>query len=165
LSTQGCGGNLELRRLDLGRTREMTHTTPELRSAAERLLALEMAVGKRTAIQVPAAVRVSERLRHVLSTLLGKAGYRALLARALALAKVEAPALEPVLVEADGSLEGLSVVHDGKRRFADGEVILVGHVLGLLVTFIGEALMLRLVNETWPKARLDDLDFDKGTSP
>jgi hypothetical protein len=142
----------------------MTRATPELRTAAERLLGLEMAAGKRSAIQAPAAARVSERLRNVLSTLLGVAGVRALFARALTLAKVEAPELKAVKIEADGSLEGLTLVDDHKRRFSDGEVILVAHVLGLLVTFIGEALMLRLVNETWPKASLDDLDFDKGTS-
>jgi hypothetical protein len=145
--------------------REMTRVTPELRTAAERLLAIEIAEGKRTTIQVPAAARVCERLRNVLSTLLGPAGFGALLARALTLAKIEAPELKAVQIEADGSLGGLSLVDDGKRRIANGEIILVAHLLGLLVTFIGEALMLRLVNDTWPKARLDDLDFDKGTSP
>lgn len=148
-----------------GLGRRMRRTTPELRTAAERLLVLEIAAGKRTTIQVPAAARVSERLSNVLSTLLGAAGYRALLARALTLAKIEAPELQAVQIEADGSLNGLSLVDDGKRRIADGEIILVAHLLGLLVTFIGEALMLRLVNDTWPKASLDDLDFDKGTRP
>ena len=62
----------------------------------------------------------------------------------------------------DGSLAGLSP-DDGldQDERADGEVVLVAHILGLLVTFIGEALMLRMVNDAWPKARLDDLDFDK----
>lgn len=140
----------------------MTRITPELRTAAERLLTLEIAARKRTTSQVPAAERVSERLSNVLSTLLGGAGFRALLARAVTLAKIEAPELKAVRIEEDGSLGGLSLIDDGKRPFADGEIILVAHILGLLVTFIGEALMLRLVNDTWPKASLDDLDFDKG---
>jgi hypothetical protein len=143
----------------------MIRTTPELRTAAERLLELEAAAGKRAGAKLPAATRVNERFRHVLSTLLGAAGFRALLARALILAKAEAPELSAVQVQADGSLEDLSIDDgDGKRRFADSEVALVAHLLGLLVIFLGEALMLRLVNDTWPTAGFDDLDFDKGTN-
>jgi hypothetical protein len=140
------------------------HTTPELRTAAERLLGLEAAADKRNDVK-PSAARVSDRLRTVLSVLLGAAGYRALLARALTLAKVEAPGLKTVNIEPDGSLEGLGSGRDGKRRFTKGEVIFVAQLLGLLVTFVGEALMLRMVNETWPKATFDDLDFDKGRRP
>jgi hypothetical protein len=145
----------------------MTRTTPELRTAAERLLGLEAAAGKRAVAKLPAATRVNERFRQVLSTLLGAAGFHALLARALILAKAEAPQLSAVQVQADGSLEDLTLSideGDGKRRFADAEVVLVAHLLGLLVAFSGEALMLRLVNDTWPKASFDDLDFDKGTN-
>jgi len=143
----------------------MNRTTPALRTAAERLLGIEAAAGKRAVAKLPAATRVNERFRRVLSTLLGAAGFRALLARALILAKAEAPELSAVQVRADGSLENLSIdEEDGKRRFADAEVVLVAHLLGLLVTFLGEALMLRLVNDTWPTASLDDLDFDKGTN-
>lgn len=142
----------------------MIRTTPELRTAAERLLALEAGAGQRAVAKLPAAARVNERLRQVLSTLLGAAGFRALLARALTLAKAEAPELSAVQVEADGSLAGLSVDESGKRHFANGEVVLVAHLLGLLVIFVGEALMLRLVNDMWPKASFADLEFDKGTN-
>jgi len=38
-------------------------------------------------------------------------------------------------------------------------VTLLAQLLGLLVTFIGEALTVRLVREVWPKVPLDDLDF------
>jgi len=131
----------------------MSRTTPALRAAAERLLKLE-ARGTR---KLPRAALVSERLRRVLSTLLGAGGFNALLARAVTLAKAEAPALSALRVQADSSLLGLSE----DAGSADGEVVLVAHILGLLVTFVGEALMLRLVNDAWPKARLDDLDFDK----
>jgi hypothetical protein len=145
----------------------MIRTTPELRTAAERLLGLEAVAGKRAVAKSPAATRVNERFRQVLSTLMGAAGFRALLARALILAKAEAPELSAVQVQADGSLGDLTPsidAGDGKRRFADGEVVLVAHLLGLLVTFLGEALMLRLVNDMWPKVSFDDLDFDKGTN-
>jgi len=134
----------------------MTRTTPELRTAAERLLKLEAAESS-GASKLPTTALVIERLRRVLSTVLGAAGFHALLARAVTLAKAEVPAMTAVQAQADGSLVGLSADDD----VAKGEVVLVARLLGLLVTFIGAALMLRLVNDAWPKARLDDLDFDK----
>ena len=38
----------------------------------------------------------------------------------------------------------------------------VAQLLGLLVTFIGEELTLRLVREVWPKLSPNNLDFGKG---
>jgi hypothetical protein len=141
----------------------MIRATAELRTAAERVLGLETAASKRGATKLPAAAAVSDRLRRVLSTLLGTAGFRALLARAVTLAKAEVPEMMAVVVQLDGSLAGLSLDDAlGKNGFTDGEIVLVAHILGLLVTFVGEALMLRLVNDAWPKAKLNDLDFDKG---
>lgn len=133
----------------------MIRTTSELRTAAERLLKLEAAESRGT--RKPATALVSEHLRRVLGALLGAAGFKALLARAVTLAKAEVPTLSALQINADSSLVGLSEDDD----FADGEVVLVAHILGLLVTFVGEALMLRLVNDAWPKASLNDLDFDK----
>jgi hypothetical protein len=145
----------------------MRRATPELRTAAERLLSLEATTGKKAgSANLPAVVRVAERLRRALSSFLGAAGFRALLARALTLAKSGRHELSAVEVLPDGSLDLHGVVlHGGKHSFADGEIVLVAHFLGLLVTFLGEAMMLRLVSDVWPKARLDDLDFDKGTEP
>ncbi len=136
----------------------LPRTTPALRTAAKRLLELETAT--RSASNLSATARLNERFRQILSTLLGVAGFHALLGRVVTLAKAEASELSAVQIHADGSLEGI-IVHD-KRRFSDGEVVLVAHLLGLLVTFVGEGLMLRLVHDVWPKAVLDDLDFDKG---
>jgi hypothetical protein len=134
----------------------MIRTTSELRAAANRILRLETAAGKRSK-SAPATL-VVEQLRRVLTTLLGAAGFRALLARAVTLAKAEVPELKSVAVELDGSLAGLNL----EDELGDGEVVLVAHMLGLLVTFVGAALMLRLVDDAWPKAKLNDLDFDKG---
>ncbi len=133
----------------------MVRTSLQLRTAAERLLALEAA--SRGADKLPTAVRVTDRLGKLLGSLLGSAGFQALLARAVRLAKAELPALRAVGVQADGSLEGLDELSGH-----DGEIVLVAHILGLLVTFVGEALMLRLVSDAWPKARLHDLDFRQG---
>jgi hypothetical protein len=85
----------------------------------------------------------------------------ALFVRAVTLAKREVPELIGVVVEADGSLSGLGVDQLDKDTLADGEVVVVAHMLGLLLTFIGPALMLRLVSDAWPKASLSDIDFDQ----
>lgn len=140
----------------------MIRATPSLRTAAERLLGLEARAREDRAATLPAAARVAERLRRVLAPLLGAAGFRALVVRAVALAKREVPELSGVVDEADGSLSGLGVDQLDNDTLADGEVVVVAHILGLLVTFVGVALMLRLVSDAWPKASLNEIDFDEG---
>jgi hypothetical protein len=95
---------------------------------------------------------------------MGKVGFRELLSRALALANAEVPWLRAVHVKADGSFEGLDELGaqvDPDEIF-EGRVVLLAQLLGLLVTFIGEDLTLRLVREVWPKLSLNNLDFGKG---
>ena len=131
-----------------------------LRDVAECLLRYEAVAAKlKKPRSETAAFHVSEKLRHLLSTLLGAAGFRALLARALHLATAEVPELRPVEIKTDGSLAGLSKVARDARgtQLAKGEVLLITELLALLDTFIGEALMLRLVEDVWPKATLDAL--------
>ena len=96
---------------------------------------------------MPAGLRVSEKLRRPLSKLVGSSGFRSLLARALTLAKAQAPGLSAVQIKPDGSLEGLSDL--GNHDQAAAGVILIAQLLGLLVTFIGESLMLSLVLDAW----------------
>jgi hypothetical protein len=43
------------------------------------------------------------------------------------------------------------------RAIAEGEVVLVADLLGLLVTFIGPALTVQLLGDVWPN--LDDLNL------
>jgi len=96
---------------------------------------------------------------------MGKAGFRALLSRALALANAEVPSLRAVRVNADGSLEGFEELYAQlpPEEFFEGRVVLLAQLLGLLVAFIGENLTLRLVREVWPKLpRPNDLDVSKG---
>jgi hypothetical protein len=144
----------------------MSRATPELRRLAERLLRLE--AGKRAAESgTAAAARVCEKLRLVLTVFLGAAGFRALLVRALSLTKLEAPGVKTAQVGADGSLEGMNEVESTSDRgkIAREETILVAHLLGLLLTFVGEALMLRLVQDAWPKVSLEAVDIDEGDDP
>lgn len=142
-------------------------TAKQTTNAAERLLGYERVSAGSAPGGATAAFRVSEKLRRVLSLLLGAGGFRALLTRALVLAQAEAPWLRAVQVTPEGTLEGLgepdSPSSDG--RIAKGEAVLIAQLLGLVVIFVGEAVMLRLVQEAWPKADLDDLYSGKGETP
>jgi hypothetical protein len=120
---------------------------PKTRELAQRLLAYEGAAGKATEPAEFPAFRVCETLRRPVCELVGAAGFRPLLSRALALAKAEAPSLSAVEVAPDGSLQcldelGLQIDQDQSRG---GGVILVAHLLGVLFLVIGEAVTSRLV--------------------
>ena len=128
-----------------------------MRDLAERLVAYETRGNDSSETKTPAAFFLIDKLRPQLATVMGNAGFRALLSRALALANAEIPWLRAVHVKADGSLEGLHEL--GERvdpdEIYEGRVVLLAQLLGLLVAFIGEELTLRLVREVWPKLSLD----------
>jgi len=108
---------------------------------------------------MPARALVAEKLRRPLVTLTGIAGFRSLLARALTLAKAQAPALNIVQIEPDGSLTGFG---NDEAQIEEAGVMLIAQLLGLLVTFIGERLMLTLVRDAWPDLPiLDDCTLEK----
>jgi hypothetical protein len=44
----------------------------------------------------------------------------------------------------------------GKPSAADGEIILIARLLGLLRLFLGEALTLSLLRSTWPGEAFED---------
>jgi len=83
--------------------------------------------------------RVCDKIRRPLSTLAGAAGFRSLLSRSLVLAKQESPALGGWEVGPDGSLQGC----DGDTAESGG--VLIAHLIGLMITFIGETLTHRLL--------------------
>ena len=134
--------------------------TPEVKALASRLMAYE--AGKVRAGEAPNSVafRVCDKLRQSLSRLAGIAGFRSLLSRALALASNEVRWLKAVHINAEGYLEGLDEAQSRLSRDegAKGEIVLVAHLIGLLTTFIGEELMLRLMQEAWPDAAFDDIE-------
>jgi len=142
------------------------HATPTLKALAERLLAYEAAAGTPPGGKSPgeensALFRVCDTLRQPLARLLGIAGFRALFSRALALAGREVSWLRALHIKADGTLEGLAELEAKlpADEIARGELALMTRVLELLVTFIGPALTLRLIQEVWPKADFNDLNF------
>jgi hypothetical protein len=134
--------------------------TPKVKEFARQLLAYEAAARKTPGANPSAAFRVCEKLRELLSSLAGTAGFRSLLARAVALANQDVRWLKAVHVKSDGTLEGLGELEQEVSRsdFAKGEINLIACLLGLLVTFIGEDLTLRLVRDVWPEAPFGALD-------
>ena len=105
-----------------------------------------------------AAFRVCEKLRAPLCTFSGTAGFRSLLSRALVLARADAPLLADVQILPDGVIR-YSPELEARWDSADAAragTALVTELLGLLVTFIGEALTRRLVHDVWPQTALND---------
>ena len=133
----------------------MDRPSSSLRALAQQLLRLEAgrSGGGGDAAQQHEAVRVCEKLRTSLTRFAGPEGFTSLLRRSLALARADAPSLDAVTIKPDGSLEGLeALVADTREGGPEAVVEIVAHLLGLLVTFIGESLTLRLVREAWPDA-------------
>ena len=123
---------------------------------ARRILAIERASVGIGASDRPTFV-VCEKLRMSLAALAGVAGFRSLLSRALAVVDVEW--LKSVKVEPDGSLIGLEVTSGlSADEIARGETILVAQLVSLLITFIGDTLTLRLLQDAWPEVSRSDMD-------
>jgi hypothetical protein len=95
----------------------------------------------------PATVRVYERLRRQLGAPVGADGFQALASRALALARSEAPGLSGVQVTANGSLRGLGEVESHADEDGEAGITLIAQLLGLFLTFLGEATTLRLIED------------------
>jgi hypothetical protein len=136
----------------------MNRATPEILDLSQRLIAFEARSAKSSKSSVPAAFPVCEKLRPHLATLTGRGGFHALLSRALAMARGEVDWLSTVGLTEEGALsvsdEGVTKVD--AKALAEGSMVLVAQLLGLLVAFIGEKLALRIVREIWPKLPLDD---------
>ncbi len=103
------------------------------------------------------AVQVCDTLRGALTTFAGTAGFRALLARALVLAKADSTVLASIQVREDGTLAGFDTAVEGKdgdssQCSCHGGPVLVAHLLDLLTALIGRSLTMRLVGDAWPDA-------------
>jgi hypothetical protein len=116
---------------------------------ARNLIASEADAGRASLQTEPATVRVYERLRRQLGAPVGVDGFQALASRALALAKSQSPRLSAVQVTANGGLRGLDEVESQTNADKDGEagIILIAQLLGLFLTFLGEATTLRLIED------------------
>lgn len=135
-----------------------------MRDFAERLIAHEAKGRKPSNPKKAAGFHVCETLRPHLSMMMGNAGFRALLVRALTLATVQVPWLSAIQVKTNGALEGLEPlqVQLAPEEIHEGRVALLAQLLGLLVAFIGESLTVRLLREVWPQMPLHDSESGKG---
>jgi hypothetical protein len=131
---------------------------PKIRKLAQRLLAYEEVEADPAVTDMHAVWRVCDKLRRPLTTLAGAAGFRSLLARALTLAKQESPALGAWEVKADGSLDGVS------GEWAPSGTVLIAHLIGLMITFIGESLTLRLLHDVWIDLPDSEVKFERNES-
>jgi hypothetical protein len=135
-------------------------TPPETLDLVRRLLAYESIAGKSSEPMESAGRRVYQKLRLSLGAIAGVAAFQSLASRALVLARTEAPSLGTAQVGADGSLqrswESEPQIDIDKYRAGEGEIILLGHLLGLLLIFLGEPLTLSLLRDAWPGAPFDD---------
>jgi hypothetical protein len=138
----------------------MSTASPAIRDCSRRLVTFEAERDESSAVRADGAVRVCEILRLRLSKLVGVAGFHSILSRALAMAKTEVPSLDEVRVGTEGSLEGFDKI--GRKVDAEAGVAIVSHLLGLLVTFIGEPLTIRLVRDAWPTASFAGMDIGSG---
>jgi hypothetical protein len=119
------------------------------RELARILVASEADAATTSLHSEPATVRVYEKLRRQLGAPVGADGFQALASRALALAKSQSPRLSAVQVTANGGLRGLGEVESQADAGGDGEagIILIAQLLGLFLTFLGEATTLRLIED------------------
>jgi hypothetical protein len=131
--------------------------TPTTRELAQRILAYEAAEAGTANAETPVC-RVCDKLRRPLTTLAGAAGFRSLLARALTLAKQESPLLAAWEVKSDGSLQGLN------GEAAQSSTVLIAQLIGLMITFIGESLTLRLLHDVWLDLPDSEVKFERNES-
>jgi hypothetical protein len=130
------------------------------RDLARSLVASEADASTTSLHARPATVRVYERLRRQLGAPVGVDGFQALASRALTLAKSQSPRLSTVQITANGDLRGLDEVDSQTKADEDGEagIILIAQLLGLFLSFLGEATTLRLIEDI-------RLQADDGTEP
>jgi hypothetical protein len=142
-----------------------------MRELAHRLFAYEVVVGKTSEPMEFPILRIYEKLRQSLSAFAGVAAFESLAFRALTQAKSEAPGLWAVQVAQGGSLQGLGEFEpqidmdkDLADKFpaGDGGIILIACLLGLLLLFLGDALTLSLLRNTWPDEAFDDRSSENG---
>ena len=125
--------------------------TPAHQELARWLLAQEMDARPDVRTPVEAAQRVTTKLSAGMTLLVSSDGYRALLGRALYLARAEHPVL-------DGFRVGRSEVYlEGLRETGaayDALVAFLAQVIALLARFIGDDLTSNLIRQRWPDAPL-----------
>jgi len=118
-------------------------------ATATQILALEDG-GNRNALGA-----VCDKLRHQLGTLVGVVGFRTLLHRSLVIAQKKSDRLGKLSIDENGMLDGIDelVAQSTEAQIREASATLVGQLLILLETFIGNTLTRQLLEEIWPLPR------------
>lgn len=125
--------------------------TPAHQELARWLLAHEMDDRPDRRTPAEATERVATKLSAGMTLLVSSDGYRALLRRALYLARAEYAVLDGVAVgTSDVYLEGLGET----GAASDALVAFLAQVIALLARFIGDDLTGNLIRQRWPDAPL-----------
>ena len=137
----------------------MRHASARMFVIAECLAAFEVGGNESARVASP-GISACVKLRTQLSTLMGNAGFNALLVRAIALTKKDLAGMIDLEVRPDGTLRELDPVElkANLPELSRASVAVLAELLGLLVAFIGEPLVVGIVQEIWPKFTLRGLD-------
>jgi hypothetical protein len=73
------------------------------------------------------------------------------------MAKRECPTLDAWEVEPDGVLRGL------ESEGTPSGAVLIAQLLGLMFTFIGESLTLRILQDAWPNLPYSEVGSERST--
>lgn len=129
---------------------------------AHRLLTIEAnGLGESEAL-APAIERIHAKLRGKLAVLIGQEGFAALFSRALHLSRRDVPTLNNIVLgtRASSELQGTREfveANDGDLKVVlEGLTAIVGHFVGLLVTFIGDELSMQILIDIWPELAQPD---------
>jgi hypothetical protein len=138
-----------------------------LRQLAERVLTSTEGSRADSTVLGASARRAYEDLGHLLIPLIGQAGTNALIARAVHLARPEYPCLTPVenLEQTPEIFEHVaaSLERQDPGVALEAAAAVLATLAGLLVTFIGESLTMRLLRQAWPDG-FSDAGREEGRS-
>lgn len=137
----------------------MHPAAPPARALARRVLEIEADRELPQESGVDYLDRACEQLRSQMSQVVGALGYSTLLAHALVLAKQEDPVVEQLSMDQSGALEWGNQPELSSR--ARATEILLTKLIQLLITFLGETVTLRLLQNVWPE--LSIVDSNPGT--
>jgi hypothetical protein len=112
-------------------------------------------------------VQVSfEKLRIHLARRLGSDGYHALISRAVSLTTSKWPWVGLISIKKDGALAGFvqGTELESPASVLSGSVEVATCIIGLLDTFVGRELSVRLLSDLWPKPVVVDEEGTKEDS-
>jgi hypothetical protein len=143
-------------------TNGIKQAPPALRALTRQLLAHGRSNEVKGGEQI-ATDCICQKLGHRLVQVLGELGFEALLARALALAKMEAPALREVELVTGQGVEALckqlqTLNRDHFKASSEAQELILANLLWLLGTFIGTDLTQRMMQEIWPDLTFNDAE-------